>query len=73
MYWNLAHTHCRLIRGGMVQLFVGRKAVRLDVPRQLLCSASTYFEKAFSGGWKETNGRMALPEDDPTAFEILLY
>ncbi len=57
----------------MVQLFVGRKAVRLDVPRQLLCSASTYFEKAFSGGWKETNGRMALPEDDPTAFEILLY
>lgn len=37
------------------------------------CSASAYFEKAFCGGWKESDGRMALPEDDPRTFALLVH
>lgn len=56
----------------MVQLKVGHKETRFHVHQNLLCHASSFFEAALTGKFKESSGFMELVEDDADTFENLL-
>ncbi|KAG4424734.1 hypothetical protein IFR04_002082 [Cadophora malorum] len=56
----------------IVTIHVGPKRKAFSLHKKLLCSRSAYFNKAFNGGFKETEGTIYLPEDDPTAFDALV-
>lgn len=56
----------------IVTIYVGPKRKSFSIHKKLLCSRSEYFDKAFNGGFKESDGTMYLPEDDPEAFDALV-
>jgi hypothetical protein len=56
----------------VVTVHVGPKRKAFTVHKKLLCDRSDYFSKVFNGGFKEANGEMHLPEDNPTTFGHLV-
>ncbi|KAH9215358.1 hypothetical protein DL95DRAFT_500781 [Leptodontidium sp. 2 PMI_412] len=56
----------------IVTIYVGPKRKSFSIHKKLLCSRSEYFDKAFNGGFKESDVTMYLPEDDPEAFDALV-
>lgn len=53
---------------------VGEEETLFTISRELLCSRSKYFDRAFNGPWIEAQeGVMTLPEDRPSAFEVLIH
>ena len=63
----------RLCQGPMVAIFVGEDKILFNLPKNILCKHSMFFQKALDGQFKEAlDRRMDLPEDDPTAFAYLI-
>ena len=57
----------------MVDIYVGPKSQLFRVHKSFLTSKISFFEKMFSGEFKEAKENKAtFPEDDPEAFEILI-
>ena len=56
----------------IVTIQVGPKRKAFSLHKKLLCSRSEYFTKAFNGGFKESEGVMYLPEDNPAVFDALV-
>lgn len=56
----------------IVTIHVGPKRKAFVVHKELICSRSDYFDKAFNGRFIEADGVMYLPYDDPTIFGYLV-
>lgn len=57
----------------MVDVFVGPERKAFHLHRDLLCDRSAYFKAAFMGNFAEASSKeIQLPEDDDTAFELLV-
>jgi hypothetical protein len=57
----------------MVDLYVGSQKKHFWVHKSLLCKKIRYFEKMFTGGFKEcSEGIGTFPEDNPRSFDILI-
>ncbi|KAF7956585.1 hypothetical protein EAE96_003919 [Botrytis aclada] len=58
----------------MVDIYVGEEKILFRVYKDLLCSKIEFFDRMFNGNFKEANQNTAeLPEDDPEAFDMLMY
>ncbi|KAJ9133521.1 Kelch repeat and BTB domain-containing protein 7 [Pleurostoma richardsiae] len=63
----------RLFSERTVSVFVGRSRVKWTLHENLLSATSDFFRSAFNGGFRETvEDTIALPEDDPAAFELFV-
>lgn len=47
---------------------MGEKKVKWTLPKALLCQSNEFFRAALEGGFKEKDGVIEMPEDDPEAF-----
>ncbi|KAG4437857.1 hypothetical protein IFR05_006659 [Cadophora sp. M221] len=56
----------------IVTIHVGPEKKVFSIHKKLLCNRSEYFDKAFNGGFKESDGTMYLPEDHLEAFDALV-
>jgi hypothetical protein len=57
----------------MVDLYVGPEKKHFRIHKALLCKKIPYFEKMFSGGFKEClEGVGTFPEDNPDSFDGLI-
>lgn len=57
----------------VVTIVVGPSEVTWRIHENLLSGASDFFKSAFNSGFKEAlEDRLALPEDDPQAFELFV-
>ena len=66
-------TPFRWVGAETVTLFVGTERLPLVVLKDKLCEASTFFNSAFKGGYKETaTSSMELPEGDERALNLLM-
>lgn len=57
----------------MVFVLVGPEKHRFDIHKALVCSQSDFFKAALTGNFKEADGTIALPEQDPTTFRYFVY
>ena len=58
----------------MVDIYIGSKRKKWTVHKDLICSKSPFFEKAFSGSFREgINSSIYLNEDHPCGFELLVH
>ena len=63
----------RLFSERVVTIFVGPARIKWSLHENLLSATSDFFRSAFNGGFKEsTDDTLALPEDDPAAFELFV-
>jgi BTB/POZ domain len=56
----------------MVTLYVGPKRKEFIVHRNFICHSAKFFKKAFTGNFKEANGEMHMPDDDPGAVSLYI-
>ncbi|KAL2072712.1 hypothetical protein VTL71DRAFT_12055 [Oculimacula yallundae] len=49
------------------------KSTKFTIHKKLICDKVDFFRKAFTGGFKENDGTMKLPDDDPAIFSVFLY
>ncbi len=56
----------------VVTIFVGPKRKEYTVHKKLLCEQSDFFSKAFAEDFKQVDGVVYLPGNDPEAFEALV-
>ncbi|KAI4122341.1 MAG: hypothetical protein LQ347_006536, partial [Umbilicaria vellea] len=62
-----------LLDGPAVDIYVGNKRKHFAVQKKLVCSRSTYFDKAFNGAFKEGHeGAIYLPDDSPDTVEAFI-
>ncbi|KAI9788024.1 MAG: hypothetical protein M1835_002540 [Candelina submexicana] len=62
-----------LLSGDMVDIYVGPKRKHWRLPQLLLYNTSSYFRKAFEGGFKEAAEKeLYLAEDNAAGFEIFV-
>jgi hypothetical protein len=65
--------HSRAMGDEMASIYVGPKRKKFLVHKKLICEASDFFSKAFTGGFQESQGdSMHLPDDDPNAFALFI-
>jgi hypothetical protein len=65
--------HSRTMGDEVVSIYVGPKRKKFLVHKKLICEASDFFSKAFTGGFQEAQeNSMHLPEDDPNAFALFI-
>ncbi|KAA6407868.1 MAG: hypothetical protein FRX48_08219 [Lasallia pustulata] len=64
---------CELLNGAMVDIYVGQERIHYHLSLKLLSHHSSYFDKAFNGGFKEgATKRLDLPDEDIHAFNLLI-
>ncbi|RDL36921.1 uncharacterized protein BP5553_06273 [Venustampulla echinocandica] len=56
----------------IVKIYVGSTNTEFIVHQNIICSATEYFTKAFTGAFKERNGTIHLPEECPEAFSLFV-
>ena len=54
-------------------VLVGSEKQRFDIHKGLICSRSEFFKAAFTGNFKEVDGTIKLPEQDPAIFKYFVY
>ncbi len=57
----------------MVIVLVGPEEHRFDLHKGLISSRSGFFKAAFMGKFKEADGNLTLPEQDPATFRYFVY
>ncbi|KUI67481.1 hypothetical protein VM1G_03303 [Cytospora mali] len=63
----------RLFSDRVVTILVGPRGTKWCLHENLLSGVSDFFKAAFNSGFKESlEGKMAMPEDDPYAFELFV-
>ena len=54
-------------------VLVGPGKQRFDVHKALICSRSDFFKAALTGNFKEVDGTIKLPEQDPATFKYFVH
>lgn len=73
-YFVMLIAQLRTMGGDIVTLLVGTDKVSFTVHKKILCSRVKYFDRMFNGDFLESKtGEATFPEDDPVAFDILLF
>ncbi|KAF7944818.1 uncharacterized protein EAE97_005451 [Botrytis byssoidea] len=58
----------------MIDIYVGEEKILFRVYKDTLCNKIEFFDRMFNGKFKEANENAAvLPEDDPEAFDMLIF
>lgn len=57
----------------MVVVLVGPEKQCFEIHKALICSRSDFFKAAFTGNFKEADGTLTLPEDDPATFKHFVH
>jgi hypothetical protein len=56
-----------------VDIYVGEEKKHFNLPKDILCYYSSFFDRCFNGGFNEAkNQKLHLPEDDPEFERILV-
>ncbi|KAL9620208.1 MAG: hypothetical protein Q9160_005217 [Pyrenula sp. 1 TL-2023] len=58
----------------LTTVFVGEKRKKICIHKALICEKSEFFERALNGQFEEAkSNEVYFPDDDPMAFELLVY
>lgn len=56
----------------LVVVLVGPESQRFDLHKGLICARSDFFRAALNGHFKEAEGKIELPEQDPETFKYFV-
>lgn len=54
-------------------VLVGPEKYRFEIHKTLVCGESDFFKAALNGNFKEADGTITLPEQDPATFKSFVY
>ena len=71
--YTSTYERIQLNEGPRVDIYVGAEKKHYSLPKNLLCSSSSYFDRCFNGGFTEgQTQKLTLEEDNVDHWEILL-
>lgn len=69
----LVDDYCSFPYDKIVTVFVGPEKECFGVHKTFVCGQSDFFKAALTGHFKEADGTIALPEQDPATFKYFVY
>ncbi len=63
----------RFLNNSLVTVYVGEEEHPFHIHKELVCRASDFFKAACCGDFKEADGLVRLPEQDPKVFKYFIH